>query len=134
MRRSKTAWILLSRAARGLVKPPGAALDAVASLAHHPRMPDEPQANDTPASLDDTILTLCRATAPGRTICPTDAAQAFATAWGEDELGWRSHLTDVRRTAVRLAHAGRLIIYRKGKPADPHDFRGVYRLGLPSRD
>ena len=97
-------------------------------------MLDEPQATDKPAALDETILTLCHAMAPGRTICPTDAAQAFATARREDELGWRSHLTDVRRTAVRLADAGRLVIYRKGKPVDPHDFRGVYRLGLPSRD
>jgi len=30
----------------------------------------------------------------------------------------------------QLALAGRLIIYRKGKPVDPNDFRGVYRLGL----
>jgi len=35
---------------------------------------------------------------------------------------------------VRLADAGRIVIYRKGKPADPHDFRGVYRLGLPRSD
>jgi len=26
------------------------------------------------------------------------------------------------------------VIYRKGKPADPNDFRGVYRLGLPRHD
>ncbi len=32
------------------------------------------------------------------------------------------------------AVAGRLVIYRKGKPADPSDFRGVYRLGLPRQD
>jgi Protein of unknown function (DUF3253) len=85
-------------------------------------------------SLDETILALCHEMTPGRTICPTDAAQAFAKARCEDELGWRSHLSQVRRTAVLLAAAGRLVIYRKGKPADPHDFRGVYRLGLPSRD
>ena len=36
--------------------------------------------------------------------------------------------------AVSLALAGRLVIYRKGKPADPTDFRGVYRLGLPRHD
>ena len=33
-----------------------------------------------------------------------------------------------------LARAGRLVIYRKGKPADPDDFRGVYRIGLPRGD
>jgi Protein of unknown function (DUF3253) len=85
-------------------------------------------------SLDETILTLCHATAAGRTICPTDAALAFSKARDEDELGWRTHLSQVRRAAVLLADAGRLVIYRKGKPVDPHDFRGVYRLGLPSRD
>jgi hypothetical protein len=37
----------------------------------------------------------------------------------------------VRRTAVRMAEAGRIVIYRKGKPVDPRDFRGVYRLGAP---
>ena len=36
--------------------------------------------------------------------------------------------------AVDLARAGRLVIFRKGKPADPEDFRGVYRLGLPSSE
>jgi hypothetical protein len=40
----------------------------------------------------------------------------------------------IRRAAVQLALAGRLVIYRKGKPADPNDFRGVYRLGLPRQD
>jgi hypothetical protein len=89
---------------------------------------------DTPDNLPDTILALCADAAPDRTICPTDAAKAFAEARGEDALAWRSHLQDVRRTAVKLAVAGRLVIYRKGKPADPNDFRGVYRLGAPRDD
>ena len=72
--------------------------------------------------------------APTRTICPTDAAKAFAQARGEDSLGWRSHLQDVRRAAVQLADEGRIVIYRKGKPVDPDDFRGVYRLGAPRDD
>ena len=37
----------------------------------------------------------------------------------------------IRKTAIRLAHEKRLVIYRKGKPADPDDFKGIYRLGLP---
>ena len=44
---------------------------------------------------------------------------------------WQRALPLVRRAAVRLALDGRLMIYRKGKPVDPSDFRGVYRLGLP---
>jgi hypothetical protein len=35
---------------------------------------------------------------------------------------------------VRLAQQGQLVILRKGKPVDPADFKGVYRLGLPHRD
>jgi hypothetical protein len=84
--------------------------------------------------LAQTILSLCVAAGPGKTICPTDAAKAFARSREEDDLAWRSHLTQVRSRAVGLARAGRLVIYRKGKPADPDDFRGVYRLGLPRGD
>ena len=86
---------------------------------------------DSAATLEATILSLCAATKPGQTIYPTDAAQAFAQLRGEGELGWRGHLQEVRRAAVRLALAGEIVIYRKGKPVDPSDFRGVYRLGAP---
>jgi hypothetical protein len=40
----------------------------------------------------------------------------------------------IRRTAVRLARAGRLVILRKGRPVDLDDFRGIYRLSLPAAD
>ena len=86
------------------------------------------------AALETVITTLCAESAPGRTICPTDAAKAFASARGEDDLAWRTHLQEVRRAAVKLALTGRLVIYRKGKPVDPNDFRGVYRLGAPSQE
>jgi hypothetical protein len=84
-----------------------------------------------PRDLGDLILTLCAEAGVGKTICPTDAAKAAAEARGEDDLAWRIWLTKVRQTAVGLARQGRLVIFRKGKPADPNDFRGVYRLGLP---
>jgi hypothetical protein len=90
-------------------------------------------AESTP-TLEATIFTLCNEAGVTRTVCPTDAAQAFAVARGEDSLGWRTHLSQVRGAAVRLAQAGRIVIYRKGKPVDPSDFRGVYRLGLPRSD
>ena len=85
---------------------------------------------DSP-SLEEAILALCAEAGPGQSINPTDAAQAYAAARGEDALAWRGHLPGVRAAAVRLAEAGRLVIFRKGKPADPRDFRGVYRLGAP---
>jgi len=89
--------------------------------------PDKPER----LPLEETILRLCADRGADKSICPTDAAKAFAEARGEDDLAWRRWLTQARSTAVGMARQGRLIIYRKGKPADPDDFRGVYRLGLP---
>ena len=40
----------------------------------------------------------------------------------------------IRRVAVALAEQGRVVILRKGKPADPRDFKGVYRLTAPRQD
>lgn len=86
-------------------------------------------------TLENVILELCAARGAEKTICPTDAAKAYAVARGEeDPLAWRAWLQHVRSAAVGLARHGRLVIYRKGKPADPEDFRGVYRLGLPRHD
>ena len=93
-------------------------------------MTSAPGRPDSPC-LEDVILALCAAAGPGRSINPTEAAEAYAAHRGEDALAWRSHLPNVRAASVRLAEAGRLVIFRKGKPADPHDFRGVYRLGAP---
>jgi len=89
---------------------------------------------DSTPTLADVILDMCARTKPGGTIGPIEAAQAFATARGEDDLAWRRHLPHVRKAAVDLADTGRLVIYRKGRPVDPHDFRGVYRLGAPRID
>jgi hypothetical protein len=94
-------------------------------------MTAEPEISDSPPTLESVILALCAEAGPGQSINPTDVAAAYAAARGEDALAWRSHLSGVRGAAVRLAEAGQLVIFRKGKPADPHDFRGVYRLGAP---
>jgi hypothetical protein len=90
--------------------------------------------NSAPSLLESLIPRLCAEARGDRTISPIDAAKAFAAERGEDELAWRSYLHDVRRAAVKLALSGRLVIYRKGKPVDPEDFRGVYRLGAPSSE
>ena len=82
----------------------------------------------------DVIMRLCAERGAGKTICPTEAAKAMADATGGDELAWREWLPKVRSEAVQLAHRGRIVIYRKGKPADPDNFRGVIRLGLPRDD
>lgn len=86
-------------------------------------------------SAEDAILALCSERGTDKTICPTEVAKECARLRGqEDGLAWQSYLTEVRATAVTLAKQGRIAIYRKGKPVDPDDFRGVYRLGLPRHD
>lgn len=82
----------------------------------------------------ETIVRLCVERGVGKTICPTEAARAMADATGGDELAWREWLPKVRASAVKLAHEGRIVIYRKGNPVDPDNFRGVIRLGLPRSD
>jgi Protein of unknown function (DUF3253) len=67
--------------------------------------------------------------AGSRTLSASEIAHAIAP-----DGDWHGLLMPIRRAAVALAQAGRLVIYRKGKPADPGDFRGVYRLGLPRQD
>jgi hypothetical protein len=63
----------------------------------------------------------------------TLSAQEIARAVVSDD-SWPDLLVPIRRAAIELAMAGRLVIYRKGKPVDPADFKGVYRLGLPRHD
>lgn len=81
--------------------------------------------SENPNPVRDAILDLTQLRGAGKTICPTEAARAVS------EKKWRGVLKDVRAEAVRLANAGTITIYRKGKPADPNNFKGVYRLGLP---
>lgn len=95
-----------------------------------------PSTDQKPArrTLEQVIVDLCIAEGAGKSICPTDAARTFAAERGEDDLGWRKWLQQVRSTAVGMARKGELVILRKGKPADPETFRGVYRLALPHSD
>ncbi len=38
----------------------------------------------------------------------------------------------IRKVAIDMALArSRIVILRKGKPVDPADFKGVYRLAMP---
>lgn len=75
----------------------------------------------------DAILSLIADADAGRTVSPEDVARAVSA------TKWNKILVEVRAEAVRLAKAGEIAIYRKGKPVpDPEDFKGVYRLGLPA--
>ncbi|KCZ87140.1 DUF3253 domain-containing protein [Hyphomonas johnsonii] len=74
----------------------------------------------------EAILALTAECGVGKTISAEQAARAVS------EENFQRVLKDVRAEAVRLAKAGTISIYRKGKPVENLDtFKGVYRLGLP---
>jgi alkylated DNA nucleotide flippase Atl1 len=77
------------------------------------------------AQIETTIFDLLAKVPAGKSISPEEVARV-----AEPER-WRRLLGHVRTTAVGLALQNRLVITRHGKPADPEDFRGVYRLKLP---
>jgi hypothetical protein len=81
-----------------------------------------------PQELQAAILDALTRAGADKTLSATDIAHAI----GGDT--WHDLLHPIRRAAVALAQAGRLVIYRKGKPVDPDDFKGVYRIGLPRQD
>ena len=82
-----------------------------------------------PADIEAAILRLVGEAPAGKTIDPGLTARAV-----KPDERWHVLMPAVRRAAVALAEAGRIAIYRKGKPVDPADFKGVYRLGLPPQD
>lgn len=84
---------------------------------------------DAAAPSLETALLAALGRVSGKTLSAPELAQEIATA-----DAWHTLLVPIRRAAVKLALDGRLVIYRKGKPADPTDFKGVYRLGLPRQD
>ena len=79
-------------------------------------------------TIAETMLRLVEARGAGKTICPSEVARELG---GPHPDGWGPLMQPVRRVAVRLAHEGRVAILRKGRPVDPDDFRGIYRLALP---
>lgn len=87
------------------------------------------RASASAEEMEAAILALAAEAGTGRSIDPSAPARRLAP-----DAEWQHLLPLVRRVAIRLALDGRLVIYRKGKPVDPADFKGVYRLGLPGKD
>ncbi len=85
--------------------------------------------NVTAEELEATLLALLEERGSGKTLGPADVAQAVG---GNQPDGWGPLMQPVRKVAVRLMKEGRIVILRKGRPVDPDDFRGTYRLALPS--
>ncbi len=83
------------------------------------------------SEIEATLLRLVAERGPGKTVDPAEAARALG---GDHPDGWGPLMQPIRRAAVALAEQGRVVILRKGKPADPRDFKGVYRLTAPRDD
>ena len=79
-------------------------------------------------AIRDAILAQAKACGPEKSFTPEDVARALT---GEN---WQSLLARIRREATVLAREGQIDVLRKGKPVDPRNFKGVYRLGLPRED
>jgi hypothetical protein len=77
------------------------------------------------AELETAIFDLLAKVAPGKSVSPEEVARAV------DPEGWRRLRGHVRAVARGLARQEKLVILRHNKPADPEDFKGVYRLRLP---
>ena len=79
-------------------------------------------------TVETAIFDLLAKVPAGKSVSPEDVARAA------DPDGWRRTLGHVRAVARGLARDGRLVILRHNKPADPNDFKVVYRLRLPLPD
>jgi len=87
--------------------------------------------NERDHALEAAMLALLDERGPGKTISPAEAARIVG---GDHPDGWGPLMQPLRRVAIRLMQEGKLVIVRKGRPVDPGDFRGVYRLRLPGDD
>jgi len=80
------------------------------------------------AVVEAAIFDLLAKVPPGKSVSPEAVARAA------DPEAWRRTLGHVRAVARGLARQGRVVILRHNKPADPDDFKGVYRLRLPDAE
>lgn len=89
-------------------------------------------------SLEDPIVVyILEALEGGSEVSPNAIAQKIAKDRARDDAPkdvWRKYMTAVRQQAIYLARNKRIEIMRKGKVADPNDFKGLYKLRLPKGD
>lgn len=84
-----------------------------------------------PEAIVETMLRLAAERGLDKTIGPTDIARVLG---GDHPEGWGPLMPAIRRAAIKLMKEGRIVVTRKGRPVDPDDFRGVYRLRLAARE
>jgi hypothetical protein len=86
-----------------------------------------PPVRSEQARLRAVILELLERRAPGKTICPSDAARALA---GSD---FRPLMATARAAAAELVATGEIEVTQRGEVVDIADARGPIRLRRRSR-
>lgn len=72
----------------------------------------------------DKILEMCRNAGLDGAVKPDDVAHVILPDF------WQTLLKRIRLMSRQMAAAGTIVILRKGEPADPDDFKGLYRLQI----
>lgn len=75
----------------------------------------------------ETIVAMCRRAGLAGDVRPEDVARAILPEH------WRTVLKRVRLFSKKLAQDGRVVILRKGQPADPDEMKGLVRLRITER-
>ena len=86
--------------------------------------PDEKPRRVSDEEVRETILTQAREAGLEGKIRPEDVAMALLP------RHWQTLTGRIRLMSRQLAHAGDVVILRKGDPVDPDDFKGVYRIRI----
>jgi hypothetical protein len=73
-------------------------------------------------SLEEAILELLDQRAPGKTICPSDAARRVAPE------AWRPLMEQTRAAAGRLVASGKIVVTQQGQVVDLSRAKGAIRL------
>jgi ribosomal protein S12 methylthiotransferase accessory factor YcaO len=81
-----------------------------------------PRRVDTERALENAITELLDGRAPGKTICPSEAARRV------DPQDWRPLMESARRVAARLVEAGEVEMTQQGQVVDPATAKGPVRL------
>ncbi len=97
---------------------------------------DKPDNDENEHDDDPVVGYIMRALQYGDEVSPNHIAQAIARDRAKEHSPsdfWRKFMTAVRQQAIHLARKGEIEIVRKGKVADPNDFKGLYKLRMPKK-
>ena len=86
------------------------------------RCPHAGRGSEVDLALEQQVLHLLGARAPGATICPSEAARAVGG------LSWRQLMEPARAAAQRLVARGEVEITQRGRVVDGSTARGPVRI------